>query len=307
MNILITGVAGFIGSSIAKELVKDTNLTIIGIDNMYSGTKENLSTLSSFKNFKFYHADIRDYESLNNIFQTNNIQYVYHLAAIVSVQESIKNPLFTSSVNVQGTLNILELARKSYVKKIVFSSSAAVYGDEPTLPKNESSLTKPISPYGYEKLISEYYMKLYNDLYGIETIILRYFNVYGKGQVSTNDYSGVISKFSNNFERNIPSSIYGDGDQYRDFIHVNDVVKANISAMNTSGIGGEIFCVGTSHPVTINTVFALLNKKYHRILSPVYLQERHGDIIESVSDNTKIKHLLGINNFIGFEEGIEKL
>ena len=307
MNILITGVAGFIGSSIANELVKDTNLTIIGIDNMYSGTKENLSSLSSFKNFKFYHTDIRDYESLNNIFQTNNIQYVYHLAAIVSVQESIKNPLFTHNVNVQGTVNLLEASRNNHVKRVIFSSSAAVYGDEPTLPKDELSTTAPISPYGYEKLIGEHYMKLYNDLYELETVVLRYFNVYGKGQSITNDYSGVITKFIYNFDNNKISIIYGTGEQYRDFVHIDDIVNANILSMRTPNIGGEVFCVGSGQKTTINSLFNLLKLKYQKDFLPDYLPMMSGDIKASVCNNTKIRNILKIDNFTFFEQGIMKL
>lgn len=308
MNVLITGVAGFIGSHIAETLLKTTETVVFGLDNMYSGSEENLSSLHSFNNnFHFYHADIRNYEVLSKIIQENNIKYIYHLAAIVSVQESINNPLFTGSVNAQGTLNLLEAARQNNVQKIVFSSSAAVYGNELTLPKNELSVTQPISPYGCEKLVGEHYMKLYNDLYGIETVILRYFNVYGKGQNATNDYSGVISKFIRNFEQNIPSSIYGDGNQYRDFIHIEDVVHANILAMNTPDLGGEIFCVGTSCKTTINSVFSALNQKYQNNVPPLYLPKRSGDITESVSDNTKIQQILGMSHFIPFDEGVKKL
>lgn len=307
MNILITGVAGFIGSSIAEELLKDTSITIFGLDNMSNGLYENISLLQSFKNFRFFEADIRDFTMLTDIIHLNNIQYIFHLAAIVSVQESITNPLITGSINVQGTLNLLEAARKNKVKKIVFSSSAAVYGDEPTLPKHELSKTAPISPYGYEKLMGEYYMKLYNDLYEIETVCLRYFNVYGKRQNITSDYSGVISKFIANFHNGITSTIYGTGNQYRDFVHINDVVKANILAMNTPNIGGEIFCVSTSSKTTINTLFTLLNKKFQQDFSPNYLPSVPGDIQESIGDNTKIKNILKIENFIHFEEGIMQL
>ena len=192
MKILVTGSAGFIASHLIEELLKDENNYIIGIDNFYSGTKENLDFIKSIDNknrFHFIEADIRNFEEINKIIKNNKIQQIYHLAAIVSVQESILNPLLSNEVTVKGTLNILESAKLTRVKRVVFSISAAVYGDEPTQPKNESSQTKPISPYGYEKLIGEQYMKLYSELYGVETVILRYFNVYGERQSATSDLS----------------------------------------------------------------------------------------------------------------------
>ena len=197
-SILVTGSAGFIASHLIEELLKDENNSIIGIDNFYSGTKENLDFIKSIdsKNrFEFIEADIRNFEEVNNIIKDKQIEQIYHLAAIVSVQESIENPLLSNEVNVKGTLNILESSKLNSLKRVIFSSSAAVYGDEPTQPKNENSIIKPISPYGYEKLIGEQYMKLYSELYGLETVILRYFNVYGERQSATSDYSGVISIF----------------------------------------------------------------------------------------------------------------
>lgn len=307
MNILVTGCAGFIASHIIEELLKDTNNSIVGIDNFYSGTKENLEFIDSLdidNRFKFIQADIRDFEDIDKIIKENNIAYIYHLAAIVSVQESIKNPLLTHEINTKGTLNILESSRKNAVKRVVLSSSAAVYGDEPTQPKNENSQTKPISPYGYEKLIAEQYMKLYSDLYDLETVVLRYFNVYGKRQVLSSDYSGVISIFNDKFKNNKIPNIYGDGKQYRDFIHVKDVVLANINAMNTPNISGEVFCVGTSNKVSINNLFSFMNKKYNKNFKAKYMDERVGDILESICDNSKIKNLFNMNEFRKFEEEI---
>ena len=310
MNILVTGSAGFIASHLIEELLKDENNFIIGIDNFYSGTKENLDFIKSIdsKNrFQFIEGDIRDFEQLNKIIKDKQIEQIYHLAAIVSVQESIANPILSNEVNVKGTLNILESARLSGVKRVVFSSSAAVYGDEPTQPKNENSITKPISPYGYEKLMGELYMKLYSDLYGVETICLRYFNVYGERQSATSDYSGVISIFEKKFKDNEIPNIYGDGEQYRDFVYVKDVAKANIKAMNTPNISGEVFCVGTSRKVSINDLVSILNDKYSKSIKPNYLEARNGDIKESICDNRKIEQFLGVENFTKFEEGILKL
>ncbi len=299
-NILITGSAGFIASHIIEELLKNNTNNIIGIDNFYSGTEENLKFIKSLdenNKFKFIEADIRDFINISNIIKENKISQIYHLAAIVSVQESIQSPLLSNSVNVKGTLNILEASRLNNVKRVVFSSSAAVYGDEPTQPKNENTQTKPISPYGCEKLISEQYMKLYSELYNIETVSLRYFNVYGERQSVTSDYSGVISVFENKFENNEVPNIYGDGEQYRDFIYVKDVVSVNIKAMNTDNISGEIFCVGSSHKTSINNLFNSVRKKYNKNMNANYLPERAGDIKESICDNSKIKNLLKICKF----------
>lgn len=307
MNILVTGAAGFIAFHLIEDLLKNQQNKIIGIDNFYSGTRENINYLKSCdKNnlFTFIEVDIRDFETINKIIKENNITQVYHLAAIVSVQESISNPLLSNEVNVKGTLNILEASRQNKVKRVVFSSSAAVYGDEPTLPKDENSLTKPISPYGYEKLMNEQYMKLYSKLYNVETVILRYFNVYGPRQSFKSDYSGVISIFEKKFKNDEILNIYGDGKQYRDFVYVKDVSKANIKAMNTPNISGEIFCIGTGNKTSINNVVEVLNIKYDKNIEAKYLSQRDGDIKESVCKNDKLKRVLDIDNFVKFEEGV---
>ena len=309
-NILVTGSAGFIASHLIEALLKDENNYIIGIDNFYSGTKENLDFIKSIdsKNkFQFIEVDIRDFEKINKIIKDKQIEQIYHLAAIVSVQESIQNPLLSNEVNVKGTLNILESAKLNSVKRVVFSSSAAVYGDEPTQPKNETSQTKSISPYGYEKLMGEQYMKLYSELYSVETVILRYFNVYGERQSATSDYSGVISIFEKKFKNDEIPNIYGDGEQYRDFVYVKDIAKVNIKAMNTPNISGEVFCVGTSKKVSINNLVSVLNHKYSKNIKVNYLQPRNGDIKESICDNSKIKNFLKFETFVKFEEGILKL
>jgi UDP-glucose 4-epimerase len=310
MNILITGCAGFIASHIIEELLKDKKNNIIGIDNMYSGTKENLEFIKSCdKNdrFAFIECDIRDFDLIDNIIKEFAIIQIYHLAAIVSVQESINNPLLSNEVNVKGTLNILQSAKRNNITRVVFSSSAAVYGDEPTQPKNESSQTKPISPYGYDKLIGEQYMKLYSELYGIETVCLRYFNVYGERQSATSDYSGVISIFNEKFKNNEIPNIYGNGEQYRDFVYVKDIALANIKAMNTPSISGEVFCVGTSVKTSINDLIDCMNIKYNKNVNANYLHDRSGDIKESICDNHKIKDKLNIKEFSLFVDKYKTL
>lgn len=306
-HILVTGAAGFIGSHLIEELLKDANNIIVGVDNFYSGTRENIHYLrgiDSENNFTLVESDIRNYTRLEKIIKDNKIEQVFHLAAIVSVQESIENPILSNEVNVKGTLNLLEICRNNNVKKIVFSSSAAVYGDEPTLPKDENSLTKPISPYGYEKLIGEHYMNLYNNLYGVETVVLRYFNVYGERQSATSDYSGVISIFEKKFKNNEIPIIYGNGEQYRDFIYVKDIVKVNINVMNSLNTSGKIYCVGTSYKTTINDLFRLMNKKYKKDFEPIYKKSRGGDILESICKNNKILNITNIKSFGSISERI---
>lgn len=310
MNILVTGAAGFIASHMIEELLKDASNTIVGIDNFYSGTQDNIdfiSKLDTENRFSFFELDVRDFDRLYKIVLGNKIEYIYHFAAIASVEESIKNPLISNEVNLRGTLNVLEVARLTKAKRVVFSSSASVYGDEPTQPKNEQSLLKPISPYGYEKLMGEQYMRLYNNLYGVETVCLRYFNVYGQRQNSSSDYSGVISIFEKRFKEQKSLYIYGDGEQYRDFIYVKDIVKTNIKAMNMPNISGEVFCVGTSKKTSINKLVEIFSRKFSTNPKVIYETERKGDIKESICDNTKLKKVLKLDDFVGFDEGINKL
>ncbi len=311
MSFFITGVAGFIGSHIAEELLKSGE-KVVGVDNFYSGTRANIDFLENIngadKNFVFYPIDIRDSDRLEDIFKRYQISYVFHLGAIASVQKSIDDPVFSNSVNVVGTLNILELSKKFNIKRVVFSSSAAVYGDEPNLPKNELSKTSPISPYGYEKLIGEYYMNIYNKLYGIETVSLRYFNVYGERQDPSSEYSGVISIFEDKIKKGKTVNIYGDGLQYRDFVYVKDVAKINISAMLKDDVAGEIFAVGTGETTTILQLFYIIRDKYNqKDLEPNFIKARNGDIRESRSDNSKIVNKLAFNNFTKFSNGIMNL
>ncbi len=306
---LVTGVAGFIGSHIGEGLLKRGD-EVIGIDNFYSGNIENIEFLNTISDnkFKFFEMDFREIDKLEDeIFSKYQIDGIFHLGAVASVQKSIEDPKFSHSVNVMGTLNLLEMARKYKIKKVIFSSSAAIYGDEPTLPKDENSIIAPISPYGYEKLIGEHYMDIYNTLYGVETVSLRYFNVYGERQDPSSEYSGVISIFEDKISKNQSPNIYGDGEQYRDFVYVKDVVKINLLVMDKENIGGEKFVVGTGNTITINQLFQIINKKYHKELQPNYLPPRDGDIRESVCNSNKIKEVLQFADWINFQEGIKKL
>ncbi len=310
MRVIITGVAGFIGSHLAQELLAEGEVEIIGIDNLSSGLESNLELLRELdteNKFIFHNIDIRDLDAMKKAVGDLKVDRVFHLAALVSVQESIDNPLKSGSINIGGTQNVLELARYAGAKRIMFSSSAAVYGDEPTLPKNEESIIRPISPYGMEKYVGEQYMSMYSQMYGLEAVVFRYFNVYGERQNPTSDYSGVISIFNDRLAKCEGANIYGDGKQYRDFVYVKDVVKANILAMKLDSVEYEVFCVGTGKTTTITQLYEALQKRYNCDKAPTYLEARKGDILESVCDNSKIVNKLGLKEFTPFAEGIYKV
>jgi UDP-glucose 4-epimerase len=304
---LITGVAGFIGSHIAEKLLKDGS-TVLGVDNFYSGKEENIEFLSSIGgDFNFYRGDIRDSEFMREVFESHKVDGVFHLGAIASVQKSIVDPIFTNSVNVDGTVKILQLCREFKVKRVVFSSSAAVYGDEPSLPKNENSPLSPISPYGVQKLIGEQYMTLFSQQFGVETVSLRYFNVYGERQDPSSEYSGVISIFEDRISRGESPFIYGDGSQYRDFIYVGDVANINILAMERDSVDGKILPVGTGNTTTISELCGIIGDKYKKTIKPIYKEARNGDIRESRADSSLTLKLLKLKGLTEFREGIRRL
>lgn len=301
---LITGIAGFIGSHIAEELLKDKNNLVVGLDNFSSGYQTNIDLINS-TNLIFYEGDIRDDGTLAEIFARHDIQYIFHEAAVASVQKSIENPILSNEVNVVGTLKLLNFARLNNVKRVVFASSAAVYGDEPTLPKNESSIVKPISPYGYEKFIGDQYMNLYSQMFDLETVSLRYFNVYGSRQDPSSEYSGVISIFEERFASNKQPKIHGSGEQFRDFIHVKDIVKVNIASMHKPyNDKYRLICCGTSISTSINDLFSFFCKKHNKDWRPSYMNNRNGDIFGSVTDNSRMLELLHKKKLIAFTDGI---
>ncbi len=307
----ITGVAGFIGFHLACTLLeRESESIVVGIDNFFSGSRTKVNMLkekySSHERFIFFEADLTDTQSIEKIFIAHKINKVFHLAAIVSVAKSIEEPLFTHSVNVNATLNILELSRKFDIKRFVFASSAAVYGDEPSLPKNEESPVRPISPYGAQKLICEEYLKLYSIVYGLSSVSLRFFNVYGHGQNPKSDYAGVISIFCDKLKDDTPVTIYGDGEQCRDFIHVSDVIKALLAAAFIEN-PKPIYCVGSGIKTTINDLYRIVAKAKDCSLSPIYAPIKKGDILESVCDNRLMCTDFGLTEIKMLEDGIGTL
>jgi len=304
MKVFITGGAGFIGSHIAEEyLLKNHHVTVY--DNFSTGKMDNLQFATTNDKLKIIEGDTRDYPLLEQAIAGHDL--IFHQAAIASVQQSIDNPRATFEVNAGGTLNVLESARKHKVGKIIFACSAAIFGDHPELPKSEVSPVKPISPYGADKYISETYLRLYSELYSIPTVALRYFNVFGPRQDPSSPYSGVISIFTTRIKANQSVTVFGDGDQYRDFIFVKDVVQANMLAAEKNSTGFENYNVGYGKATSLNDLLDMLKQIYKKEISVEYLPPRQGDIRESVSDNRKLRDELGFVPRFTVKKGLEEL
>ena len=298
---LVTGGAGFIGSHLVEGLLLE-GCQVTVIDDLSTGRLSNLDHIKD--RFTFYQADIRDQETLGKAAKDCDI--IFHQAAVVSVPRTVDNPVDSAMVNEMGTLFVLEAARKNNVKRVVLASSCAVYGDDPVLPKHENMNPKPQSPYAVQKLTGELYARLYHDLYGIETVSLRYFNVYGPRQDPSSPYSGVISIFMTRASSKEAPIIYGDGNQYRDFIFVKDVVKANLLAASGSKAKGRIFNIGSGRFIRINSLWEMINELADINIKPDYEPPRSGDIFESVADVDCAKKDLGFEPDYSFEKGLKE-
>ncbi|MBW2732467.1 MAG: SDR family oxidoreductase [Deltaproteobacteria bacterium] len=302
MRVLITGGAGFIGSHIAERFVKDGHEVRI-IDNLSSGHVENLAGFRD--GVTFTQGDIRNRRLLEELCE--GCELVYHEAAVVSVPYSVSYPQETHDVNIQGTLNVLEAARAQGVRRVVFAGSAAVYGEEPTLPKVETMAAEPIAPYGVEKITSEYYCRVFNQLYGLETVTLRYFNVFGPRQDPSSAYSGVISIFVDRALSGRGPVVFGDGEQSRDFVFVDNVVQANMLAGQKAEAAGRVYNVGLGKETTLNQLLAMLGRITGKELVASYAEARAGDIRESVASIQRISTELGYDPRVPVEEGLRRL
>ncbi|RLB85310.1 MAG: hypothetical protein DRH24_02440 [Deltaproteobacteria bacterium] len=299
-KVLVTGGAGFIGSHLVGALTAK-GCSVAVIDNLSSGSLSNLD--SARENISFYNGDIRDRDLLMEA--SDGCDIIFHQAAVVSVPQTVENPVESAMVNEIGTLFVLEAARRNSVKRVVLASSCAVYGDDPHLPKQEKMNSRPVSPYAVQKLSGEYYARLYSDLYGIDTICLRYFNVYGPRQDPSSDYSGVISIFMTKAANNKRPVIYGGGSQFRDFIFVQDVVRANILAASAHEVRGKTFNIGSGMSITINRLWEMVSRIAGIDRKPEYRPSRQGDIFGSVADIDQAKSFLGFKPECLFEKGIE--
>ncbi len=297
---LVTGGAGFIGSHIVEELVRRKEKVRV-LDNFSTGKKENITPF--LKDIELIEGDIRNLTIVKKAMQETD--FCLHQAALPSVPRSIKDPITTNEVNVLGTLNILMAAKEEGVKKLVYASSSSVYGDTPQLPKREDARASLLSPYALSKLAGEEYSKLFTSLYGLETIVLRYFNVFGPRQDPTSQYAAVIPKFISSMLKGKRPTIYGDGEQSRDFTYVLNVVGANLLA-TTSKVKGRIFNIACGKKITVNELVKNLNKLMNTDTQPLYTDPRPGDVRHSQADISKAEEALGYKIGVGFEEGLKK-
>ncbi|MGY5858924.1 MAG: SDR family NAD(P)-dependent oxidoreductase [Candidatus Thorarchaeota archaeon] len=302
-TIVVTGASGFIGSHIVDQLLAK-GYTVIGIDNMRTGRKENLSEAMKNNRFRLLIADIRDTDLSSKI--EENVDCIFHLAAISSVKESVQNPTFVNDVNVNGTVNVLELARVLKAKRFVFSSSAAVYGNPEEMPIPEDCSFTPLSPYAASKVAAEMYIRAYSSSFGIDSTILRYFNVYGPRQAYS-EYSGVISIFINQALANNPITIEGDGEQTRSFLHVSDVARATILASEQNAAIGATVNISGTGLVSIRRIAQLLIENVQGSKSDiVHGPPRVGDVKDSIGNIEKAQKLLGFTPMIPLERGLQE-
>ena len=297
---LVTGGAGFIGSHLVQALVT-AGCQVVVLDNLSSGKHLNLKPVAG--QIEFRERDIRQLDAVK--YALKGCDVVYHLAAVVAVQQTIDAPLDSTLVNDVGTLNVLEAARKLKVRRVVLASSCAVYGDDPRLPKEESMTPRPASPYAVHKLSGEHYLRVYCELFGLETASLRFFNVFGPRQDPSSPYSGVISIFMNKAASNQAPVIYGDGNQSRDFVYVKDVVKALLLTANARNLKGNSFNIGSGNQVRINQLWELIASISGQQLKPDYQAPRAGDILHSVGNIDLAKSHLNFKTEYSLQQGLE--
>ncbi|MBN2246804.1 MAG: SDR family oxidoreductase [Candidatus Aminicenantes bacterium] len=296
---LVTGGAGFIGSNIVEELLKRKNSVRV-LDNFLTGKKENLTLF--LDKIDLIEGDIRDIKTCHDA--VRGVDYVLHQAALPSVPLSLQDPISTTDININGTLNILIASRDAQVKKLVFASSSSVYGDEPSLPKKEGKEGKPLSPYAASKLSCEKYCQVFSSAFGLPIIILRYFNVFGPRQDPRSQYAAVIPQFISSMLKGQQPVIYGDGEQTRDFSYVSNIVAANILAANIEGLAGEVFNLACGEKTSVNDLVKEINSILRTEIKPIYAPPRPGDIRHSYADISRAVHSLDYHPLVNFERGI---
>lgn len=301
MRFLVTGGAGFIGSSIARRLVNDGYFVRV-LDNFATGQRSNLEDISD--RIDLVEGDIRDFWTVINA--TEGIDYILHQAALPSVQRSIINPLTTTEVNINGTLNILEAARFHKVQRIVYASSSSIYGDTPTLPKDESMRPQPLSPYAITKLAGEEYCISFYRIYGLEAVCLRYFNVFGPYQNPASQYAAVIPKFIVSFLEDKPPVIYGDGEQSRDFTFIDNVVEANILACTKRDAVGKVMNIACGQRYSLNDLVGKLQKIFNKKIESTYFPAKPGDVKHSQATIDQAIQHLGYKVMVDFDAGLQK-
>jgi nucleoside-diphosphate-sugar epimerase len=297
---LVTGGAGFIGSHLSEELVRRGH-TVRVADSLITGKRSNLDHI---KGVEFLEGDLADMDFAQRA--VSGVQYVLHQAAIPSVPRSVKDPITSNRANVDATLNMLVASRDAGVRRLVFAGSSSAYGNTPTLPKHEDMPNNPLSPYALQKIVGEQYLQMFTTLYGLETVSIRYFNVFGPRQDPSSPYSGVISVFAAALIENRSPMIYGDGEQTRDFTYVANVVDGVLRACEADGASGEIINVATGGRISLNQLFRTMRDLVGGKVEPTYAETRSGDVKDSQADITKAKKILGYEPIVSFEEGLKR-
>src|SRR5262245_35990177 len=298
---VVTGGGGFIGSHIVEELLR-RNEPVRVIDNFSTGKREHLKPFKG--RAEIIEADLAETKDLAALIR--GADYVIHQAAIPSVPKSIIDPAKSHHANVDATLRLLIACREAGVKRVVYASSSSLYGDSPTLPKHEGMMPNPLSPYGAQKLFGEMYCQVFTRAYGLETVSLRYFNVFGPRQDATSQYSGVLALFIPAVLQDRRPKIYGDGLQSRDFTYVQNVAEANLLACTAPGVGGQVFNIACGDRITLNSMLQQINKITGKDIAPIYAEPRHGDIKHSQAEVTRAREHLGYEPTVTFEEGLRR-
>jgi nucleoside-diphosphate-sugar epimerase len=298
---LVTGGGGFIGSNIVGELLQRREEVRI-LDNFSTGRRENIAEFSG--EVEVIEGDIRDLRTVEK--SVEGVDFVLHQAALPSVQRSILNPLTTNEVNITGTLNLLLASRAAKVRRFVYASSSSVYGDSAALPKSEDMSPHPLSPYAISKLAGERYCQAFYDLYGLETVCLRYFNVFGPKQDPLSEYSAVIPKFIRALAQKRSPEIYGDGEQTRDFTYVQNVVLANLLASSAKGVAGEAINIACGERFSLNQMLKYLQGVFDSAIDPIYTDPRPGEVRDSLADISKARKLLGYEPQVSFFQGLKR-
>jgi nucleoside-diphosphate-sugar epimerase len=299
-NYLVTGGAGFIGSHLAEELARRGERVRV-VDNLITGKRQNLAHVPSAE---FLEGDLADLDVARRAVQ--GIDYVLHQAAIPSVPRSVQDPITSNRANIDASLNVLVAARDAGVKRVVYAGSSSAYGNTATLPKVETMATAPLSPYALQKLVAEQYCQMFTSLYGLETVTIRYFNVFGPRQDPSSPYSGVISLFISALCDARQPTIYGDGGHTRDFTYVANVVDGVLRACTAENASGEVINVATGGRISLNTLFKTIRELVGANIEPIYADPRPGDVKDSQADISKARQVLGYQPTVSFEDGLSR-